>query len=401
MITMKVVVLISVFVFNTGFLLKDQNPQQSGSVSNQYPSMAKYLADQSSMHQELETLRRQQEMSMNLLTSQLEQKLVEMEAKIPEQSSRNDTCKVLYEKLEQNVQEVTQNNTRLVGDLETLHHRYNLLNRAFENTTTKLENSLQELKKLKNIQQLQSLNNLNEKIQKIDSSINSLRSHEQARNQDFLALYNLTIQSESAIDRMSKYQKEMNYTITELRNVSNKDFLSLYNLSMQSESATNRKMDQFQTDLQRIDKQMNNKITVLQQDIDNKVALTACSNGRKQVGSMIKFTDIRTSIGTTNQISNFTSTGKFICFVDGLYHISLVLTSMSRNHLFHIYKNTNIVANGWMDNYYSPSSENYWRSAAAVTATWLHVGDTVKATTAASDDIGASQSACITIVRIN
>lgn len=228
---MRVIVLFSVVGFNTGFLLKDNNPQQIGTVSNQYPSMAKYLADQSSMHHELETLRRQQEMSMNLLTSQLEQKLAEMEAKIPEQSSRNDTCKDLYETLEQNVQEVKQNNTRLVGELETLHLRYNLLNRAFENTTIKLENSLQELKQLKNIQQLQTLNNLSEKIQKIDSSVSSLRSHEQARNQDFLALYNLTIQSETEI---------------------------------------NRKMTKYQTDLQNVDKEMNNKITELQRNVSSK-----------------------------------------------------------------------------------------------------------------------------------
>lgn len=230
MISMRVMVLFSVCVIHSGFLLEDKSPQQT-STNNQYLSVSKYLADQTSIHHDLETLRRQQEMSMNLLTSQLKQKLTEIESKIPEQPSGNDTCKVLVAKLEQNVKEVQQNNSHLGSDLETLQLKYKLLTEAFENRTAELKNSLQELKQLKNIQQLQSLNNLNENFQKIDYSVSSLKSHEQARNQDFLALYNLTIQSESVMhSKMNQYRNEMINKINELQqNINNKGIVHLIN----------------------------------------------------------------------------------------------------------------------------------------------------------------------------
>lgn len=143
MITMKVIVLISVFVINSGFLLEDKGPQQS-TINNQYISLSKYLADHSSMHHELETLRRQQEMTMNLLTSQLKQKLTEMETKYSEQLSQNNTCKVLVDELKQNYREVQQNNSRLDGELESLQFKYNLLSKAFMKSSAELKKSVEE-----------------------------------------------------------------------------------------------------------------------------------------------------------------------------------------------------------------------------------------------------------------
>ncbi|CAG2253568.1 unnamed protein product [Mytilus edulis] len=267
-------------------------------------------------------------MLMNLLTSQLKQKLTEMESKIPEQPSGNDTCKVLVAKLEQTVKEVQQNNSHLGSDLETLQLKYNLLTEAFENRTAELKNSLQELKQLKNIQQLQSLNNLNEKFQKIDYSVSSLKSHEQARNQDFLALYNLTIQSESEMhSKMNQYRNEMS-----------------------------------------------NKINELQRNINNKVSLTACVEHQTMFSSdeTIKFTDIRTTINNAN-ISSFQSTGLYVCTVSYLYLISVVLMSKTGAHEINILKNNNKIVSGWMDDYYTSSANTYWSSAAAVTTTWIKI----------------------------
>lgn len=132
------------------------------------------------------------------------------------------------------------------------------------------------------------------------------------------------------------------------------------------------------------------------------VALTACVNPRKQFssGETIKFTDIRTNIGITN-ISSFQSTGQFVCTVSDLYHISVMLTSKSKYHFFQIYINNNLKVNGWIDDYYmSDSSVQYWNSAAAVTATWLKVGDIVKVTSSLTAMIGESKTSCLTIIRL-
>lgn len=115
----------------------------------------------------------------------------------------------------------------------------------------------------------------------------------------------------------------------------------------------------------------------------------------------IKFQDIRTNIGNTN-ISSFQSTGQFVCTIPDLYHISVVFTSKSKKHTFQIDINKNTKVSGWIDNYYtSTSGILYYRSAAAVTATWLEMGDTVEVISDATANIGDTDTACLTIVRIN
>lgn len=110
---------------------------------------------------------------------------------------------------------------------------------------------------------------------------------------------------------------------------------------------------------------------------------------------------MRTNIGNTN-ISSLQSTGQFVCTIPDLYHISVVLTSKSKGHTFQININNNRKVSGWIDDYHtSRSGIFYHRYAAAVTATWLEVGDTVKVTSGVTVIIGTSQTACLTIVRIN
>ncbi|CAG2212278.1 unnamed protein product [Mytilus edulis] len=71
-----------------------------------------------------------------------------------------------------------------------------------------------------------------------------------------------------------------------------------------------------------------------------KVALTACATGSTVPGgTVVHFPNIQTNIGITN-LSAYKSTGKFVCTVAGLYHVSAVMMSNTDGELYGIYKNS-------------------------------------------------------------
>ncbi|VDI63221.1 Hypothetical predicted protein [Mytilus galloprovincialis] len=69
-----------------------------------------------------------------------------------------------------------------------------------------------------------------------------------------------------------------------------------------------------------------------------KDALTACHSGsRVSGGTVVHFPNIKTIIGITD-LSAYKSTGKFVCTVAGLYHVSAVMMSNTNGQYYNIYK---------------------------------------------------------------
>lgn len=186
--------ILSVSVVAYGFLLY-KDPQQAQGQA-QYLSVSTYITDQTHINHEFEKLRREQELTMNLLTKQLQQRFAEMQSQISKQSAVNESCLTNTAAFDKKYLELEENNTRLTDSLKSLQLKYDSLISALTNKTSELKGSLHELQQLKNIHHLQTVNNLQQKVQTIETFVNSLRSHEQARNQDFLALYNLTTHSQ-------------------------------------------------------------------------------------------------------------------------------------------------------------------------------------------------------------
>ncbi|CAG2212279.1 unnamed protein product [Mytilus edulis] len=103
----------------------------------------------------------------------------------------------------------------------------------------------------------------------------------------------------------------------------------------QEQNRFNKSFDKIAEDFQvRFNKSLK-EIALKQQ----KVALTACAAGSTVPGeTVVHFPNIQTNIGITNL--SYKSTGKFVCTVAGLYHVSAVMMSNTDGQSYYIYKNS-------------------------------------------------------------
>ncbi|VDI63224.1 Hypothetical predicted protein [Mytilus galloprovincialis] len=132
------------------------------------------------------------------------------------------------------------------------------------------------------------------------------------------------------------------------------------------------------------------KVALTQQ----KVALTACATSKTVSGeTVVQFPNIKTNIGITD-LSAYQSTGKFVCTVAGLYHVSAVMMSSTNGQYYYIYKNNAVMI--WT---YYGKVVNYFQTRTSVFVTMLDVGDEITVRTAGSQYIYSDS--CFTIVRLN
>ncbi|VDI58435.1 Hypothetical predicted protein [Mytilus galloprovincialis] len=132
------------------------------------------------------------------------------------------------------------------------------------------------------------------------------------------------------------------------------------------------------------------------QEIDlkqKKVALTACATGSTVPGgTVVHFPTIQTNIGITN-LSAYKSTGKFVCTVAGLYHVSAVMMSNTDGQYYYIYKNSGRMITTYYGKVY------HYQTRTRVFVTMLDVGDEITVRTEGSQLI--YQYSCFTIVKLN
>ncbi|CAC5402658.1 C1QL [Mytilus coruscus] len=124
-----------------------------------------------------------------------------------------------------------------------------------------------------------------------------------------------------------------------------------------------------------------------------KVALTACGTGSTVSARKVEhFLNIKTNIGITD-LSAYKSTGKFVCTVAGLYHVSAVMMSNTDGQYYMIYKNND----NMITTLYSKVYNHQTRTSVFVTM--LDVGDEITVRTSGSQYI--YQNSCFTIVKLN
>ncbi|CAC5401330.1 unnamed protein product [Mytilus coruscus] len=114
-------------------------------------------------------------------------------------------------------------------------------------------------------------------------------------------------------------------------------------------------------------------------DMNLRVAFSACVASSYTAGpsSAIKFPDIKTREGITNQhLTSFKSSGVFVCEVPGLYHISVVIMSNTNKAYVKISKNYIVLIKGNIDNYYTEHQLDY-HSNAAIVVTELQKDDRI------------------------
>ncbi|CAG2242355.1 unnamed protein product [Mytilus edulis] len=162
--------------------------------------------------------------TLALLTSQIQQKLLSIENTQQVNGRTNDTNEL--KELRQIITGLEDNNTQLQQNLTRTLMKCTVMEtelHELRNTTAKLGKDVETLQKLKSIQQLQNLNGLIQEVQRISSRAHTLDVNQQARNQDFLALYNQTIINQNELKSLGqKHEADKNETLTLLQNMKTK-----------------------------------------------------------------------------------------------------------------------------------------------------------------------------------
>lgn len=277
----KLMFLLAIVRSKNGFLLDIKN---SSSVSQTYLTVAEYISDQNKMLDDLarmqdtfrhqqETYHAQQQRTLNLLTTQLQQRFQMIENRYGKNNETKQAMEalerkymnlermytflketmnskdLLYQELAQNytqMQDVLTNQdtlckynySKIQQEIERIEADCNTQVSMITNKTIAVEHKVGRLEQANSIHQL-SLQNLKEEMQHCYSKINILTSHEQAHNQDFLALYNLTKLYRSDIHELANktnmqlklLEETHNLSFSSIQQKENQNFHTLYNLS--------------------------------------------------------------------------------------------------------------------------------------------------------------------------
>ncbi|CAC5401337.1 unnamed protein product [Mytilus coruscus] len=278
--------------------------------------------------------------------------------------------------LEQKYLGLEEKNVLLVDNLKRLQIQYASLTSALLNKTSELKN-IQE----KSIQQLKAVDSLQLKLQTMETLVNSLHSHEQARNQDVLVL-----------------QTQMQETKTKLSN-------SFDNLTTQMQTTNSnldkRSMYQFRAlegRLYNVEKRQNDSLASVKQPVGLSACVLSLSSLRQR--TTIKYQKIKTSEGITHQhLNSFKSSGEFVCEIPGLYHISVVTLSTTHRASVVIYQNNEELMRGHINDYYDGNGVKY-DIGTGIAVTKLKKDETISIKTGHLDMEIAADDSCLTIVKV-
>lgn len=398
---LKFVVLLACFALNYAFLL-DNTPSKGQTLgSNQYLT----VDDKVIINHALDEIRRDHERSLNILTSQLQQKFADLEKTLSQNKTNSELLKKIAN-LQNDNQELHTNFTELHTRFQVLQNNYDLLKSSTEKQKTDLKTEIANLKQIQTIRQLQDLHNLQRKVQTMDTSINYLKSHEVARNQDFMSffnttnyqIYNLTKKSnirdmelEGLNLTMIDIKEELNNTI--IHNI-NDVFNACETRTEKLHQAIEKQEQHFET--QKNDLRLQNKTIVSLQKENEKVALMGCAPSviEYSVNEVIKFTEIQESHGI-NALSNFKSTGKFTCETPGLYFITAVIATNTNDQPFQIITNSGKVMQS-----YQVRTPGHYASFTGTAIVELRVNDTVWISPSSSKlKIYNDRTSCVTIFK--
>ncbi|VDI24003.1 Hypothetical predicted protein [Mytilus galloprovincialis] len=329
------------------------------------------------LRHQMDRMKADSDKTLTLLTSQIQQKLASIEHSFTTNGKMNDTNEL--QQLQRIVSELEDKNTKLQHNFDNLQGKYTAIENELllsQKTTAKLVVDVQALEQLKPVQDLKRIK---QELQSIKSQTNSLAFNQQARNQDFLALYNETINNQKNVNYLGKrqelYQNQTQVAFKAMENNYNTCMVVVYDKIDQIERSTNM------TDA-RVDK------------ATEKVAMTSCVSHDKvlSVAETIKFDDVKTNVGIDN-LSSFQSTGKFNCTKDGLYIVSIwvLAQAASRDSHVYIYKNSNIVSKTFI-------YDNTYDTGPATVAVELDVNDNVWVQF--DDGKVDSYGSCMTIIKI-
>ncbi|XP_063404371.1 uncharacterized protein LOC134687842 [Mytilus trossulus] len=205
----SVILLFSILTFSTnidGFLLEPDQTSNPG-VNNQCISMdtCMYIAEKKELRNQMYQFQIENEKSLQILTNQIQHKFSAMDDKLQKYTTPNvtiehETLEQKYRELELNFTLLQQNNRLLQGSYVNQKEELALL----KNTTYEVLKELSELKQMKSVAQVLDLHDVQSEIQSLKQKSNAMMINQNARSQDFLALYNMTRIVENNVNQMRK-----------------------------------------------------------------------------------------------------------------------------------------------------------------------------------------------------
>lgn len=391
------VFLLAFTTFACGFLLDNQNAGGQPTGNQQYLTVSEFYHVKTDLQDGLVDLRHDTDNKLVLLSSQLQQMFVSFKQEIAYNNSRSDN-------LEKNFRDLLQNHTVLQREFDILKRKYTqltvkvaVLGRS-ENTTLALQGEISDLKNLKSIHQLQDLTGLQSRVNTISAQTHALAVNEQARNEDFRALYNLTVNQKQLTDKSIKaLESETNNNMKALVNTS----IAIKSLELNTNNRVDLMSTSFGMKTQKLEGIFNSSMAGLQQQItysNKRVSMTACvkSQGTLQWSSnkVVKFDTIQLQYGVNN-LSRFKSEGKFVAEMAGMYIVSAWIMSSSAYAEFGIYHNDRLITRTYIS-----SNGGHWNTATGMTAIDLQTNDTVWIGTLYSMQIYSEDRSCFTIVKV-
>ncbi|VDI40501.1 Hypothetical predicted protein [Mytilus galloprovincialis] len=269
---------LSSFISCHCFLIEPDNAvKPNGNRTGQFLAINEFLAEKKELTHQIEEmnhqiyrLKHENDQTITILTEQLKQKLTFVEDRLNEASKQNITTEL--SDLKEKYSLMAGNFSKEQKNYRDLQKRYNIQDsevRRLTNITLELEKTVSALEKLKIVNQTMNLQTMENHVQSLQQKTSLLENNQNARNQDFLALYNMTIDSSK--------------NVIQLKNDFSNDLLML---------AENQNM----TSIDVYSKMATMKD--LMTENSRKVAMTACSNGDTS-SNIVKFPYILTSTGIT------------------------------------------------------------------------------------------------------
>lgn len=222
------------------FLLDNHQGNGGKATTNQNLTLSK-LYEEMKLHEQKTTLL---DNSLTLLTSQLQHKFDLLDKKLAEVEKQNKTIvdtvnlKQKYIQLEQKYLNLEHNYTalkmennvlrndrdRMENEMSSLRNETNQELAGLKNKSLLVDKNIENLKQLGSIKPLENLKMLQQEVKSISAQTSSLNMKEQARSQDFIALYSKVQKQEANSSRsmtnlgnqLKTLQTNHNASITDL-----------------------------------------------------------------------------------------------------------------------------------------------------------------------------------------
>ncbi|VDI63477.1 Hypothetical predicted protein [Mytilus galloprovincialis] len=409
--------------FIHGFLLDNQPSGNGQTIANgQILTTSKFYEEIKLRDQATERLRQdtslwQHQINTNLalLTSQLQQKFNTLEQTLSADQMRNETKHDLellekrYHLLEENFNKLQKENNVLqknyvlvVNDLMAIKNKTHRVEESgfaqervnnatflhlrvqdeelntIKNKSLQVEKDISALRQLANIKPLQEIGTLQQTVKILSTKTNSLSMNEQARRQDFLALFNITVDTKKSLANlgtlMSRRINELEHNQTDT-NIDMEQHLET--LFQRIQISQNNTVMEFENAIREAERSANDTYSMMKRQIDanaEEVAMTAfVSSGStlQAAASAVQFSRIFFSVGISN-LTLYKTSGKFKCEKRGLYTISVTITMSGNTGEFYIFVNGKKITSS-----YKYQSTSWWHSSSTTISLQLQVNDSV------------------------